>query len=86
MSRLHRQTANREWERIRREVFIRDGYRCRECGKPGRLECHHVLELAQGGGNDLGNLKALCRGCHIAAHQRKPTAAEAEWQVLVKEL
>ena len=86
MSRYHRQTPNREWARIRLQAFGRDDYRCQECGKAGRLECHHVLELAQGGGNDLGNLKTLCRGCHIAAHQRKPTEQEDAWARLVREL
>ena len=86
MSRLHRQTHNRQWSRIRRDVFDRDGRRCQECGKAGRLECHHVVELQDGGTNDVGNLRTLCRGCHIAAHKRKLTKAEADWQALVKEL
>ena len=58
MSRLHRQTHNRTWARIRREVLDRDGWRCQTegCGKPGRLEVHHVKHLQEGGTNDLGNL------------------------------
>ena len=53
MSRLHRQTHNRTWARIRREVLDRDGWRCQTCGKPGRLEVDHILPLHLGGTNDL---------------------------------
>ena len=59
MSRLHRQTHNREWERLRLQVFERDGHRCADCRRAGRLEAHHMLELHRGGTNDLGNLKTL---------------------------
>ena len=30
---------------MRRVVLERDGWRCRECGLPGRLEVDHVLAL-----------------------------------------
>ena len=83
MSRHHRETHNREWERIRQEVFDRDGHRCQDCRKAGRLEAHHVLELAHGGTNDLSNLKTLCRACHIFVHRRKE---DPGWAGMVKEL
>ena len=83
MSRLHRQTHNREWERIRTQVFERDGHRCADCRRAGRLEAHHMLELHRGGTNDLGNLKTLCRSCHIAVHRRKE---DPGWAGMVKEL
>ena len=67
-------------------MFERDGYRCQQCGKAGRLEAHHVLHLASGGSNDLDNLRTLCRGCHIAVHKPTPTAGQAEWERMVKEL
>ena len=73
----------RQWEATRREVFDRDGYRCQQCGKAGRLEAHHVLHLASGGSNDLDNLLTLCRGCHIAAHKPTLTSGQAEWESLV---
>ena len=85
MSRHHRKTPNRSWALIRQQVLDRDKHRCRECGKAGRLEAHHVLELQDGGSNDLDNLSTLCRGCHIRTHARRPTSAEAEWLALVAE-
>ena len=88
MSRRHRKTHNREWARIRQEVLDRDGWRCQNpaCGKAGALEVHHVIELQDGGTNDLENLRTLCRSCHIAAHKPTLTAGQAEWERMVKEL
>lgn len=74
------------WGQIRREALDRDGWRCRNCGKAGRLEVHHVLKLRDGGTNDLANLRSLCVGCHLAEH-RKPVPPQArEWAALVEEL
>ena len=89
MSRLHRRTHNREWARIRRQVLDRDGWRCRACGRPGRLEVDHVLPLERGGTNDLSNLQTLCPGCHIrkTRTERRPQSAEQqEWRAFAEEL
>ena len=83
MSKLHRRTHNREWERVRRQALERDGHRCRECGKPGRLEVHHLLHLQSGGTNELENLRTLCRSCHIAIHKK---AVDADWEALLGDL
>ena len=53
MSRHHRYSGiakGPEWERCRRMAKERDGWRCQKCGRAGRLEVHHVIELAHGGG------------------------------------
>ena len=58
-----------KWERVRKQVFERDGYRCQApgCGKAGRLECHHKVSLWKGGARyDLTNLASLCSRCHLA--------------------
>ena len=74
-------------ERVRRAAFERDGWRCRECGHPGRLEAHHIRPLFKGGASyDLANVETLCRECHIDRHRRKPTALEAAWSRAVREL
>ena len=82
MSRHHAATSNRVWEGIRRRVFARDGHRCRDCGKAGRLEAHHVVELQHGGTNAIVNLRTLCRPCHIELHRPE----KSEWQKFVEEL
>ena len=75
------------WARVRRAAFERDGWRCVECGRPGRLEAHHVTALHKGGAPyDLDNLETLCRSCHIDRHRRKLTPGEAAWRVLVDDL
>ena len=80
--------GSRRWQVLRRQVFRRDGYRCRSCGRPGRLEVHHVRPLARGGAAwSITNLKALCRACHILVtskeNQRELTPAELKWQRLL---
>ena len=87
MSRHHRKTSNREWDWIRLKVLQqRDGRRCQECHKAGRLEVHHLKQLQDGGDNALDNLKTLCRDCHIRAHARPVSAGTASWQFFVDEL
>ena len=90
MSRHHRKTSTREWERIRGKVFARDGRRCRKCKKAGRLEAHHVVQLAQGGTNDMGNLMTLCRDCHMRHHEQdtpiNQVPGSRDWRPMIEEL
>ena len=87
-------TATRRWQAVRVAVFERDGYRCRACGLPGRLECDHVQPLERGGDPwELDNLQTLCRVCHIAKTSQENRAARGNdspaaraWRELVKEL
>ncbi|MCY4572912.1 MAG: HNH endonuclease signature motif containing protein [Gemmatimonadetes bacterium] len=67
-------------------MFDRDGWRCTKCGRAGRLECHHVRPLWAGGGNDLANLAALCRRCHLREHRRPDRPGAKAWRRLVGEL
>ena len=83
MSKHHRGISSREWARLRRACFDRDGWRCVACGKPGVLEAHHVNSLASGGSNALGNLATLCRGCHIRTHR---TVERDPWTMFAAEL
>ena len=91
MSRHHRRLNATRWARVRRAVLERDGWRCRVCGRAGRLECDHVTPLDKGGDAwDPDNLQAICRRCHIektvSENGRPPTPAEAAWQAFVAEL
>lgn len=83
-STFHRAIQGRRWERTRRAVFDRDGWRCVRCGGPGRLECHHVRPLHLGGAPfDLANLETVCRGCHIATHKPPISPERRAWIDLV---
>ena len=53
------------WAQLRLRIFEHDGWRCRKCGKAGRLECDHIVPLAKGGAEyDPANLQSLCSDCH----------------------
>lgn len=78
------------WARLRRRAFNRAGWRCQICGRHGRLEADHIRPIRQGGAMwDLGNLQAVCRGCHIrktARENRREGASQQRWRGLVREL
>ena len=87
-SKLHQALDQLQWARVRRQVFKRDGYRCRACGRAGRLECDHKIPLHRGGAEfDLDNLQSLCRACHIAktaVENSRPDAERAAWREFLK--
>ena len=87
-SRHHARLNRGRWRVVRKRVFDRDGWRCQGCGKPGRLEAHHVTPLDQGGAPfDLANLETLCRDCHIRHHQEANLSAAAlDWRRFRDEL
>jgi uncharacterized protein YdaU (DUF1376 family) len=62
--RQQRRMPEREWSELRAAVFKRDGHVCQRCGSTDDLHCGHILELSNGGQNDLSNLITLCRKCH----------------------
>ena len=52
--------------KIRFEVFERDNYTCKKCGKrnPGNLEIDHIKPISKGGKTKMDNLQTLCRECN----------------------
>ncbi|MBW3562617.1 MAG: DUF222 domain-containing protein [Actinobacteria bacterium] len=56
----------------RRCLLIRDGARCRMCGRGDRLLIpHHCVHWADGGPTDLDNLVLVCWACHQLVHEGK---------------
>ena len=57
----------RRWEKIR-DLYLSKYPLCVECEKAGRLtpatEVHHIVPVTEGGGDDEGNLMAVCKPCH----------------------
>lgn len=55
--------------RLRHEVFKRDNYTCKECGKHKSetvLHVDHIISIDQGGSDELDNLQTLCENCNLA--------------------
>ena len=93
MSRHHVRLNWRRWQATRRAVFQRDAYRCRNCGRAGRLEADHVIPLHVDAGQnpyDPDGCQTLCRRCHIEKtrqeNRREPTPAESAWRELVADM
>ena len=52
------------WSALRAACLARDGYRCVLCGAPA-TDADHIVPRAQGGPDELANLRALCHPCHL---------------------
>ena len=90
MSVHHTRLSSRRHERWARLIKHRDGWRCRICGRAGKLEADHIVPLHRGGeAYSLANGQTLCRSCHIQKSRletgRQWTPAELAWQALVAE-
>jgi 5-methylcytosine-specific restriction endonuclease McrA len=62
------------FERLRKQVLCRDGWRCQCCGTKTNLEVHHKEFRSQGGFDSEENLITLCAGCHESVHQPRRSA------------
>jgi len=59
-----------QWLNVQRQVFERDGFRCRHCKKGKReLHAHHLEARKDGGLDTLENLVTLCKECHGDYHR-----------------
>lgn len=75
--------------KLRHEVFMRDGYRCRECGASKdetSLEIDHIVPVARGGTNDIDNLQTLCRECNRMKHTDTWVGGETDLDSLKRQL
>lgn len=65
------------WAAIRDAIFKRDGYTCQYCGVHGvRLECDHIVSVADGGAHDPSNLATACFDCN----RSKGAKSLADWE------
>jgi hypothetical protein len=51
-------------ERVRHEVWRRDGGSCVECGSRARLEFDHIVPVSRGGSNTARNVELRCEPCN----------------------
>lgn len=61
--------------RLRLEIYERDGFKCVYCGSRKRLSLDHVTAESNGGATDKGNLVTACRPCN----SRKQTKTLADF-------
>jgi hypothetical protein len=64
--------------KLRREVFMRDGFKCRECGSsPDKnhafLEVDHIIPFSRGGSSAINNLQTLCSECNAGKSDGMPS-------------
>jgi len=59
-----------KWKAIRREILLRDNYRCVYCYSMDDLHIHH-LNYDNFKNEKLSDLITLCKGCHKGEHQKK---------------
>lgn len=68
-------TRNPYWEKVAREIRIRDGHKCRHCNVLYPLEVHHMRYKVNGMsivGHELEHLDCLvtlCASCHEKVHK-----------------
>jgi 5-methylcytosine-specific restriction endonuclease McrA len=75
----HAYLASDTWQRKRKAVLRRAGYRCERCRRAVPLDIHH-LSYQRFEHEDLTDLKALCRDCHWWADLvRRMRAGVARW-------
>lgn len=48
----------------RHKIVVRDGERCRMCGKTENLTMDHIKPISRGGTSNLENLQLLCKPCN----------------------
>ena len=73
-------------DHVRRAALKRAGYRSERNGKAGRLECHHLHPLSQGGEHLLENVVVLTRDEHLAIHRPSPDPDRQAWAHYLEEV
>lgn len=72
--------SSAEWQWLL-EVY---GFRCAYCGQHGQgLTPDHIIPLARGGDNSLGNIAPACGPCNLRKGARTPDEAGMEFTVRV---
>lgn len=55
------------WQQTRLKVLERDGFKCVRCQVSVLVKTAHIDHIRSGkrAGNELSNLRTLCRRCHV---------------------
>jgi 5-methylcytosine-specific restriction endonuclease McrA len=63
--------ATADYEKLRRKILERDGWKCQYCGRRDQLQIHHIIRRSQLGADGEENLTVLCSGCHHWLHSSR---------------
>jgi Ca2+/Na+ antiporter len=55
---------------VRKEVWNRDGGKCKKCGSRHHIEFDHIVPVSKGGSNTANNIELLCRKCNRSKHAK----------------
>ncbi len=66
------------YERLRKQVLQRDGWRCQRCGGLTDLQVHHINPRGRLGQDTEENLISLCASCHEFVHSGKQKRSSSE--------
>ena len=73
-------------DQVRRAALKRAGWRSESGSKlAGRLECHHLVPLSEGGEHTLENVVVLTREEHLALHRPQPDPDREAWKDYLEE-
>ena len=59
----------------KKNVFIRDGFKCLYCGSGNELTIDHIIPASRGGKNTFENCVAACKPCNNKKNNRTPSEA-----------
>jgi 5-methylcytosine-specific restriction endonuclease McrA len=60
-----KQNNRRVPSKVRNDVWVRDGGKCRICGSQENLHFDHIIPFSKGGGYTVKNIQILCSVCNL---------------------
>ena len=76
-----------EWDRVRRTVYQRQGFKCGICGAEGRLLCHEVWSYDdENHVQTLVGFKAVCNNCNNCIHMGRAHILSREGKINIREV
>lgn len=60
----------------KRNIFVRDNFKCMYCGKTKELTIDHIIPSSRGGKTTFENCVAACRPCNNKKNNRTPSEAK----------
>jgi len=60
----------------KKNVFVRDGFKCQYCGSKDQLTIDHIIPSSRGGKSNFENCVAACKPCNVRKNNRTPSEAK----------